>query len=144
MDHVVYLDAKANELELMLGGTKNMIIRGATGRKIPYGRVFEGDILYFVNNNGEGLVKAKAIVNSVIFSDKLDKCRSVRLVKENMDSLVLSKQQFERCAGKIYIVLIDVQNIIKVEPFEIDKSEFGNMDDWLMVGNIEKCKLKTV
>ena len=28
MDHVVYLDTKANELEKLLNGTKKMIIRG--------------------------------------------------------------------------------------------------------------------
>ncbi|KUO64077.1 MAG: hypothetical protein APF84_08180 [Gracilibacter sp. BRH_c7a] len=32
MDHVVYLDAKAKELEKLLEGSKSMIIRGATGR----------------------------------------------------------------------------------------------------------------
>lgn len=35
MDHVVYLDSTAKELELLLSGKKTMIIRGATGRKIP-------------------------------------------------------------------------------------------------------------
>ena len=54
MDHIVYLDAKAKELENLVKGNKSMIIRGANGRKIPYGRVNEGDILYFVNNNGMG------------------------------------------------------------------------------------------
>ncbi|MCK5764077.1 MAG: hypothetical protein KAH05_08155 [Clostridiales bacterium] len=55
MDHVVYLDAKAKEFEKLIEGTKTMIIRGATGRKMPYERVFEGDQLYFIRNNGEGL-----------------------------------------------------------------------------------------
>ena len=47
MDHVVYLDAKAKELDLLISGEKGMIIRGATGRKMPYGRVNTGDVLYF-------------------------------------------------------------------------------------------------
>jgi len=34
MNHVVYLDAKSNELENLLSGKKSMIIRGATGRKV--------------------------------------------------------------------------------------------------------------
>lgn len=40
MDHVVYLDAKEKELNKLLSGQKTMIIRGAAGRKMPYGRVF--------------------------------------------------------------------------------------------------------
>ena len=39
MDHVVYVDTKAKELEKLLEGTKRMLIRGAAGRKMPYGRV---------------------------------------------------------------------------------------------------------
>jgi hypothetical protein len=35
MDHVVYLDHKANEFEKLLNGQKTMIIRGAAGRKMP-------------------------------------------------------------------------------------------------------------
>ena len=71
MDHVVYLDAKANEFEKLINGEKTMIIRGATGRKLPYGRVDKGDALYFINNNAEGEVKAKAIVDSVFNSEKM-------------------------------------------------------------------------
>jgi hypothetical protein len=36
MDHVVYLDASAKELDLLLSAEKTMMIRGATGRKLPY------------------------------------------------------------------------------------------------------------
>ena len=45
MDHIVYLDTKAQELEKLLAGEKSMIVRGATGRKLPHGRVHPGDTL---------------------------------------------------------------------------------------------------
>ncbi len=73
MDHVVYLDAKADELEKLANGTKSMILRGATGRKMPYGRVSPGDVLYFIKNNAEGLIRATAMVQSVFNSDKFNK-----------------------------------------------------------------------
>jgi len=44
MDNVVYLDYKAKELENLRSGQKTMIIRGAMGRKLPYGRVEKFDI----------------------------------------------------------------------------------------------------
>ena len=71
MDHVVYVDAKAKEMEKLISGSKTMIIRGAAGRKMPYGRVLENDILYFIRNNGEGRVLAKADVKTVYNSEKL-------------------------------------------------------------------------
>lgn len=140
MDHVVYLDAKSNELEKLLDGSKTMIIRGATGRKLPYGRVNQGDILYFINNNAEGLVKAKAIVSSVLNSDKMEKQESISLVENNQKKLQLTEKQFQKWAGKRYLVLIEVENITKIKPFSIDKSQYGNMDDWLPVEKIDKVK----
>jgi len=140
MDHVVYLDASARELDLLLEHKKNMIIRGATGRKMPYGRVNKGDVLYFINNNAEGLVLAKARVESVFNSEKLAAVEAARLVDANQDKLQLTKKQYERWAGKRYLVLVEIGGVEKVEPFRIDKSNYGNMDDWLLVEQIEKVR----
>lgn len=140
MDHIVYVDAKANEMEQLLDGEKTMIIRGAAGRKLPYGRVDAGDVLYFINNNGEGQVKAKGVVSNVFNSEKMTKEESISLVEENKDKLKLNKKQFNRWAGKRYIVLIEVKSIEGIGAFNIDKSDYGNMDDWLPVENIENVK----
>ena len=141
MDHVVYLDAKAKEMESLLGGGKSMVIRGAAGRKIPYKRVEKGDILYFINNNAEGVIKARAVVKSVINSEKMTKIESAKYVVAFQDKLQLTSAQFERWAGKRYIVLIEVDQVEAVEPFQIDKSEYSNMDDWLPVEDIESVKV---
>ncbi len=140
LDHVVYLDSKSNEMENLLNGKKTMIIRGATGRKLPYGRVNKGDILYFINNNAEGNVKAKATVSSVFNSDKMSEEESISLVKNNQKVLQLTDKQFQKWGGKRYIVLIGVLNVEEIDSFIIDKSNYGNMDDWLPVGNIESVK----
>jgi len=140
MDHVVYLDAKANELENLLNGKKIMIIRGAMGRKLPYGRVNERDVLYFINNNAEGLIKANGVVSSVFNSEKMSKEDSVDLLKKHQDKLQLTKEQFQRWAGKRYIVLIGIDQVKEVNPLPFDKSNYGSMDDWLSVEKIESEK----
>jgi hypothetical protein len=140
MDHVVYLDAPAKELENLLSGKKTMIIRGATGRKLPHGRVDAGDVLYFINNNAEGTVRAKAVVASVFHSEKMTEDESRRLVKQNQPKLCLTEKQTQRWAGKRYIVLIEVSGVKEIPPFAIDKSNYGNMDDWLPVEKIEIVK----
>jgi hypothetical protein len=141
MDHVVYLDAKAKELDLLTAGKKSMLIRGATGRKIPYGRVNEGDVLYFINNNAEGQVRAKAVVTKVFNSEKMTPEESTQLVESNQSRLNLSPQQFKKWAGKRYLVLIEVGQFEELSPFEIDKSDYGNMDDWLPVEEIGTVRL---
>ena len=142
MDHIVYLDASAKELDLLFSGKKSMIIRGATGRKMPYGRVNQGDTLYFINNNSEGVIQARAKVERVLNSDKMTEEESARLIDRHQNMLQLSKKQYDRWAGKRYLVLIEVKEVEKVEPFRIDKSGFGNMDDWLPVEQIEKVRIE--
>jgi len=136
MDHVVYVDAKAGEMEKLFNDEKKIIIRGAVGRKMPYGRVNQGDMLYLINNNAEGVIKAKAIVTDVFTSDKMTREESIALVEKNQDKLYLTNKQFKRWAGKQYLVLVEVGQVTKVPPFQIDKSDYGNMDDWLPVGEI--------
>ncbi len=142
MDHVVYLDTKAKEMEKLLEGSKKMIIRGAAGRKLPYGRVEAGDNLYFINNDAEGAVKLKGEVSLVFNSDKMDKETSENLVTKNQDKLLLTDKQFRRWAGRRWLILIEVKNLIEIGPFSIDKSDYGNMDDWLPVGDINNVKVK--
>ena len=141
MDHVVYVDAKLKEMDKLISGEKKMVIRGAAGRKLPHGRVNPGDILYFVNNNGEGEVKAWGVVKKVFNSDKMSEEESISLVEGNQEKLKLADKEFKRWAGKRYIVLIEVEKVGSINPFEIDKSQFGNMDDWLPVGEIDSVKV---
>lgn len=140
MDHVVYLDNKSRELENLIKGNKSMIVRGATGRKIPHGRVNEGDVLYFINNNCEGEVNAKAVVATVYNTDRLSLEESFETIIRHQDKLQLPDKQFEKWAGKRYLVLIGVSDIM--EAFRIDKSNFTNMDDWLPVGKIDIVAIK--
>jgi len=140
MDHVVYLDAQAKELENLLSGSKTMIIRGATGRKLPHGRVEAGDMLYFINNNAEGIVRAKGKVKSAFHSEKMTEDESNALVKKNQPKLSLTEKQIKRWAGKRYIILIEVADVKEIHPFAIDKSKYGNMDDWLLVKEIEAVR----
>ena len=140
MDHVVYVDAKAGEMEKLVNDEKKIIIRGAAGRKMPYGRVNQGDMLYLINNNAEGVIKAKALVTDVFTSDKMTRKESIALVENNQDKLYLTDKQFKRWAGKRYLVLVEVGQVTEVPPFQIDKSDYGNMDDWLPVGDIGEVR----
>lgn len=140
MDHVVYLDHKASELEKLLSGQKTMIIRGAAGRKMPYGRVEMDDTLYFIENDSSGVIKASGIVVSVLNSEKLTPEESIALVDAHQDKLALSKGQYQRWAGKRYLVLIEVNKLVELVPFKLNRQEFGNMDDWLPVGSIDQVR----
>jgi hypothetical protein len=131
------LTTRQGSLRDLVSGEKTIVIRGATGRKLPYGRVNMGDVLYFIRNNGEGLVRAKASVDRVINSERMTPGESKGFVDEHADGLQLSDAQYKKWAGKRYLVLITVFNIEELEPIKIDRSGYRKMDDWLPVEKIE-------
>ena len=136
MDHVVYVDAREQELEKLLDGSQTMLIRGAAGRKMPYGRVHEKDVLYFIRNNSEGTVQGRANVKRVLNSEKMDKTASLKMVEDHQSKLQLSAARKKRWGGKRYLVLIEIEQVQPVQPFSIDRSAYGNMDDWLPVADV--------
>jgi len=141
MDHVVYLDYKDKELDKLREGSKSMILRGAMGRKLPYGRVKPGDRLFYIENKGDGLIKASATVSDVLNSDQLTPEESAALLAQHRDQLQLGSVLLNRFGGKRYLVLISVSGFSEIAPFRIDRSAYGNMDDWLPVGDIERVKI---
>lgn len=141
MDHVVYLDVKAKELDNLKKGIKSMIIRGAMGRKFPYGKVEIGDRLFFIENKGDGLIKAKAVVSSVVNTEQLTKEESLKILEQNQNKLHLDTGLKKRFGGKRYLVLISIKDFRETENFQIDRSSFGNMDDWLPVGDIDHVRI---
>jgi hypothetical protein len=142
MDHVVYLDYKAKELDNLKNGKKSMLIRGAMGRKLPYGKVVPGDRLFFIENKGDGLIKATAVVSDVFNSGQLTKEESLKLIEKHQDMLQLDSGLLKRFGGKRYLVLIAISHFAETEGFRIDRSTFGNMDDWLPVGDIDSVKVR--
>lgn len=136
MDHVVYLDAVAKEFEKMQRGVKIYIIRGGSGPKFPYGKIFVGDVLYFINDNGEGAVKAKALVKSVVNSPKMTKEASMEFLEPFKEGLRFSATQEKRWEGKKYLMIVEIEAFERIESLVIDKTGYKVNDDWLPVGDI--------
>lgn len=136
MDHVVYLDSSSKELEKLQRGVKTHLIRGAAGPKVPHGKVAVGDMLYFTYDNGAGAVKYKASVKSVFNSEKMDKDASVALVESYSDSLRLSATQLRRVAGKKFIVIVEIENLEKIDTLIIEEAGYGHELSWWIVEDI--------
>jgi hypothetical protein len=141
MDHVVYVDTKGHELDKIVNGSKTMIVRGDMGRRIPYGFVNDGDTLYFVEDDGDEVVRIKAAVKKVTNSNKLSMEESQRFIRMYRSQLQLSPEQVQKWAGKSYLVLIEIEQVKPIGPFYIDRSSFGGTDDWLPVGAINSVRV---
>ncbi len=138
MDHIVYLDSSAKELQKILSGEKTMIIRASMGKARPYGKVDEGDTLFFVNTSSPWKVKAMADVREVYNSEKMTAEESMELIAEHQENLGLTKEEKARYTGKRYIILIGIENVRSIVPFSISDSIHGGVDDWLVVDSIDE------
>ena len=143
MVHLVYCDnaGKKGEkvLDKILAGTKTMVIRGAAGRKIPDSRVFEDELLYFMEK-GTAKISAKATVKKVENYVKLTEDEISKILNENQPKLNLSEKQKVRWHKKC-LCLVEFENVEEITPLDFDHQ--GNMDDWLIVEKIEDVVVGT-
>ena len=139
MVHLVYCDDKSKELSKILEGSKTMIIRGAAGRKIPHSRVFENEILYFMEK-GTKKITAKAVVTHVQNFVKLSEEEITNTIEKNQDKLQLTDKQKERWHKKC-LCLVEFSNVEEIVPLDFDHQ--GNMDDWLIIDKIEDVVVGT-
>jgi len=143
MDHIVYLDHHAKELLNLSLGKKTMIVRGSMGRKVPYHGVGKNDTLFFMENKGEPLIRAKGKVADVFFSDRLNREESFIILDKYQNKLLLNTALKKRYAGKRYITLISLMEFKLLDhPFEIDPSTFSTVEDWLIVQDIDLVRVK--
>ncbi|EGT3902068.1 TPA: hypothetical protein KNI37_000783 [Clostridioides difficile] len=143
MVHLVYCDnaGKKGEkvLDKILAGKKTMVIRGAAGRKIPHSRVFEDELLYFMEK-GTAKISAKATVKKVENYVKLTEDEISKILNENQPKLNLSEKQKVRWHKKC-LCLVEFENVEEITPLDFDHQ--GNMDDWLIVEKIEDVVVGT-
>ena len=116
-----------------------MVVRGAAGRKIPHSRVFEGEIIYFMQK-GSGKITATATVVNVENYVKLSEEEINRIIEENQSKLNLSAKQKERWHKKC-LCLVEFKEVKEIAPLDFDHQ--GNMDDWLIIDKIEDVVVGT-
>ncbi|MBF4695257.1 hypothetical protein [Fusibacter ferrireducens] len=144
MVHLVYCDntGKKGErvLNKILSGTKTIVVRGAAGRKIPHSRVFDGEMLYFMEK-GTALISAKALVKSVQNYIKLTDDEIIKIFDDYQDKLALTDKQRLRWHKKC-LCLVEFEQVEIIEP-ALAFDHQGNMDDWLIIEKIEDVVVGT-
>jgi hypothetical protein len=138
MVHLVYCDNSGKKgervLDKILSGEKTMVVRSASGRKIPHSRVFQGETLYFMEK-GSMQVSAKAVVASVRNYVNLSDEEIDKVFSDNESRLALTQKQKERWHKKC-ICLIEFTDVERIEP-PLPFEKQSNMDDWLIIEKIE-------
>lgn len=139
MDHVAIMKRSWGMVPKILSGEKKIESRWSLKKSSPWGKVREGDKIYF-KNCGEP-VTATAQIDKVITFANLTPKKVKEILKRFGKDDGIEKNRltdfFNLFKDKKYCLLIFLKNPQKITPFEINKKGFGAMAAWLTTEKIE-------
>ena len=131
MNHLVFLDRRAGELEKILSGTKSMIVKEFDPAQ-PAGQVVSpGDSLYFLRDQGECALRVKAtVVRVLFFTNCIDEDLSY-VLKEMQPRLQLTEDQYNYWSAKQEVVLVQFDCARKIGAIQIAPAKIKDRLDWI-------------
>jgi ASC-1-like (ASCH) protein len=139
MDHVAILDKKRKLLPKIISGEKTIESRWYQTKRTPWHNIKRDDIVYF-KDAGE-LINVKANVRDVLFFDDLNKEKVEKILRKYWKDIGFKNAEYtDYFIRKNYCILIFLENVKEIEPFDFDKTGFGNACAWISVKDIKKIK----
>jgi hypothetical protein len=131
MNHLVFLDVQAGELEKILRGAKTMLVKEFDPAHTPAHPVNPGDNLYFLRNTDEYTLRVKATVLRVLpFTNDLEEGLS-QILKERQSKLQLTEDQFNFWSAKQMAVLVEFGSAQKIAMIQIASNQIADRSDWI-------------
>jgi hypothetical protein len=131
MNYLVFLDAKAGELEKILSGVKTMLVKEFDPAHTPSHPLNPGDSLYFLRNKDECALRVKATVVRVLFlTNSLDEDLSHAL-KEMQTKLQFTEDQFNHWSAKKQVALVEFEDAQKIPEIRIAPDKIKDRTEWI-------------
>ena len=131
MNHLVFLDTCAGELEKILSGVKTMLVKefDPAGTAIP--PVSPGDSLYFLRDKDGCAVRVKATAFRVLFFTNNSQEDLSHTLKEMQPRLQLTEDQYNYWSAKQQVLLVEFNNAHKVDVMHVAPNKITNRSDWI-------------
>ena len=131
MNHLVFLDTQAGELEKILSGIKCMVVKEFDPARSAGQAVRPGDNLYFLRNKDECTLRVKATVVRVLFyTNDVDQDLSHTL-KEMQPRLQLTEDQYNHWSAKQQILLVEFASAHKIGVIHVAPNKIADRSDWI-------------
>jgi hypothetical protein len=131
MNHLVFVDAQAGELEKILSGVKTMLVKEFDPAKTTAHPVNPGDSLYFLRNKDECALRVKATVVRVLFiTNRLDEDLSHTL-KEMQPRLQFTEDQYNYWSTKQRVLLVEFGSAHKIGVIQVAPNKIAVRSDWI-------------
>ncbi len=138
MDHVAILSKKLDLLSRILSGEKTIESRWYKYPKAPYRAIGKGDTIYLKESGCP--VNAQARVKDVLFFAKLDKEIFDDIMVKYGSRICIGPSYWQHVKDKNLCTLIFLKDIKQIQPFNIDKTGYGNMCAWITLPDINTIK----
>ena len=131
MNHLVFLDAQAGELEKILSGVKTMLVKEFDFIHVPAHPVNPGDTLYFLRDKDDCAIRVKAtVVRTLPTTNHLGEGISQTL-KEMQPKLQFTEDQFSCWSAKQQVLFVEFDSARKIEAIQIILKNTANKSDWI-------------
>jgi len=130
MNHLVFLDAQAGELEKILSGVKTMLVKEFDPAQTTAHPVNPGDSLYFLRNKDDCAVRVKAtVVRVLFFTNRLNEDLSQTL-KAMQPRLQLTEDQYNHWSAKQQVLLVECGSAHKISVIHVAPDKITDRPDW--------------
>ena len=131
MNHLIFLDAQAGELEKILSGVKYMVVKDIDPEHSTSYAVSPGDSLYFLRNNDECDLRVKAtVVRVLFFTKKLNEDLS-HFLKEMQPKLQLTEEQYNYWSTKKQVLFVEFESAQKIGVIHLALDEVKDRSNWI-------------
>jgi hypothetical protein len=131
MNHLVFLNTRAGELEKILSGVKTMLIKELDPAQTTAHPVDPGDSLYFLRDNGECAVRVEATVTRVLFLTSNSDQDLSHTLKEMQPRLQLTEDQYNHWSAKHHVLLVEFESAQKIGVIHVAPNRIQDRSDWI-------------
>jgi len=130
MNHLVFLDARAGELEKILSGVKTMLVKEFDPTQTTAHPINPGDRLYFLRDRDDCAVRVQATVVRVLFITNLDQDLSHTL-KAMQPRLQLTEAQYKHWAAQQQARLVEFGAAHKIGVVRVAPAKTAGRSGWI-------------
>ena len=131
MNHLVFLDAQAGELEKILSGVKTMLVKELDPDQSTAHPVNPGDSLYFLRNKDDCTARVKAtIVRVLCFTNNPDEDLS-HILKEMQPRLQFTEDQYNHWSAKRQVLLVEFGSAQKIPMIHVAPHKITDRSGWI-------------
>ncbi len=129
MNHLVFLDARAGELEKILSGVKTMLAREFDPTSTAQRPIYPGDRLYFLRDQSDCSLRVKATVLRIqcITSKEI----LSQTLKAMQPRLQLTEDQYNRWSAREWALLVEFGSAQKIPVVSVAPERITDRSGWI-------------